>query len=446
MYVSLVLIDERVRGLEAARGARRWAVGVLFMLAAAVVLWGPFIGLGHVLEYWSTLVLVSSGLTVTGLALSFSGAWLYVRALPAAFGVWPRILLVALGSELALYGSWSALQIYQETQHAEVPLLGTLVSLSPLFVMSSFLAVVASVVVLARVATVIGEDLSSRLLWVLVASQGIRFAFLGLGRLGVYLPDAAPTVLFLVGQVSLYVLLSKHARALAEQGRSTSEARSLRDDVIAAWQEPGRALVSYRKALLAQIAVSLGVVVVAMGARDSTWLGGLLSITAVLGLGLSLFVAVTVWRYAWSLPDARAAGAAKVGAVVLGLRVIPALVSTALALRVYSTRGPTAWLPFIDSFGRVLTCFGLAALLFSFDAVGRALGERTLPARTRVLKLALAVLAGCVVASEMASALGPLAAVFALAFVVGALATLVLYLRLVGDVAEILLTRRSATQ
>jgi hypothetical protein len=132
--------------------------------------------------------------------------------------------------------------------------------------------------------------------------------------------------------------------------------------------------------------------------------------------------------------------------------VIPALVSTALTVRVYAASAPTVsdevrtWLPIVDSLGRGLTLFGLAALLFSFDAVGRALDEHALAARTRGLKIALVVLAGCVVASQMAWALGPLAAVFALGFVVGALATLVVYLRLVGDVAALLLARSGATR
>lgn len=443
-----MLIDEGVRGLEAARGARRWAAGVLFAMAAAVVLWAPFVTVDRVLEHWSTIVLVSSGLTVTGVALSFFGAWRYVRALPAAFGVWPRILLVALGTELALDGAWSALQVYEQTASLDLhDLRGTFASLSPLFVLSSFLATVASVVVVARVALVIGEDLSSRLVWSFVASQAVRFVWLGLGRLGIYLPDSVSTLLFFVGQGSLYVLLSRHARALAERGTASSEVRSLRDDVIAAWEEPSRALVSHRNALLVQLAVTLGTVLVAMGAQDSTTLGSLLSVAALLGLGVSLLVAVTAWRYAWALPDARAARAAKVGAALLALRVIPALVSTALTLRAYSASGPAeifetrAWLPVVDGFGRALTLVGLAALLFSFDAVGHALDDRAMPARTRGLKLALVVLAGCVVASQMTSFLGSLAAVFTLAFVVGVLATLVVYLRLVGDVAELLRAR-----
>ncbi|MCA9614238.1 MAG: hypothetical protein KC586_15895 [Myxococcales bacterium] len=435
----------------AARGLRRWAAGVLFGVASSIASW--LVVFDVVLDFTSAILLVSSGLGVAGVALAFSGARGYVGALPDAFGAWPRVLVGALGMELALHAVWLVVQVLQEAAHADLhALTDVLVTVSPVFVLASFAALLATVVVAGRVATVVGATLPAGLVWALLATQGTRFVFRALRELDVQMPGGpwAGAALFVAGEIVLYMLLSQHATDLAGLASRVPGPSTLRDESKAAWAEPGRALATYRNAVLAQLVVAVVAAILAMAARSYGTSSGLLSVSALVSFVVSLVVVVSVVRYAWTLPDAAAANAAKIGAVLMGVHATAGLVSTALTLRALSDGGLSAlfevqaWLPIAEGAARVFGLFGLVALLHSFDAVGQALGERALRVRTRGLKIVFPVLAGCAVAAQMASMLGPLVAVFALGFAVGALATLGFYLRLVGDVAELMLARSGA--
>ncbi|MCU0673586.1 MAG: hypothetical protein MUE69_12405 [Myxococcota bacterium] len=76
----------------------------------------------------------------------------------------------------------------------------------------------------------------------------------------------------------------------------------------------------------------------------------------------------------------------------------------------------------------------------AFSGIG--LGERALPVRTRGLKAALVMVVILGLLAKLgASFFGPLVAVLALGFALGALFTVFSYLRVVGDVSALLLER-----
>lgn len=460
-----MLIDASIHGPEAARALRRWrlgiGIGLLASLLSSLVVWSLWhsdtFEMG---DSVGSLFLLASGVSLVSAGIVFFGVRDYVGAIQGSFGALPQFLLVAAGIEVAVSGFWFASQTIQHVSSIEL--------LSSDGVAGSFLrfvsvvaplATVAAVMAFGRVTSTLGARLSPMLagaiVSIVVGRLGLRVLHeLELGNLG---GRWTHTGLHWVGELLFLALLTAHARTLAAHrplvpgGVTFGSSNRTSDEALGApeWEAPGRALARYRNAIVAQMLLSLLSALIVLATRETPEaIGKVISGAAILGLLVSLFLVVSIARYATSLPSLHASGPAKLGVALFVLNAIVGLVTTVLVVRAFSSGrlgllfDLQDMLPVLEAVGTLCGLGGLLALLYSFDALGHELGERALPVRTRGLKISLVlVVIFALLAKLGAGFFGPLVAVFALAFALGALFTVFSYLRVVGDVSALLLAR-----
>jgi hypothetical protein len=436
-------------------------VGLIGSLLSSFVVWSLWYGdAGLEIDSVRLVLLAASGVGLVSSVLVYFGVRDYVAAMHGSFGALPRVVLVVAGIELAFSGIGLTAQLAELASFDVLSWSGLLGSLLRfVFVGVSPLATVAAVLMFARVGSTIGARLSplrvGALVVVVVAQLGLRvLADLELFEAG--RPWTHDGIGLLV-ELLFLSSLSQHARALSAHrphGLGGISFGSQRDEVSSAlgaseWEAPGRALARYRSAILTQMALALLSALLVLATRGTPeHVGKIVSGSALLGVAVSVFLVVSVARYAASLPSLHATAPAKLAASLFAVNALVGLVTSVLVVHAFSSGrlgllfDLQEQLPVLEAIG---TCFGLGgllALLYSFDALGHELGERALPVRTRGLKVALVILVICALAAKLGlSVLGPLVAVFGLIFGVGALFTVFSYLRVVGDVSALLLAR-----
>jgi hypothetical protein len=455
-----MLIDASIHGPEAARGIRRWRTGVVIGVAASLVTWIVWFGSTELLDHAALVFLVASGLGLLGSALVFLGIRDYVAALRGSLGALPRLVFVAFAIDLVTSGLWLAVQGVDFATRSDLLHPEGFVSrvVTFVFVVVSPLATIASVVLFGRVASMIGARISPALAGGVVVAAVARLGLRTLRDLDVELWEGiglVQSVLSLAGELLFWTLLTQHAQALAAHRPLTpgtiafGSPRDEDGEQASEWEAPGRALARYRTAILAQMLLSLLSALLVLATRETPeQVGKIVSGTAILGLAVSVFLVVSVARYAASLPSLHATAPAKLAASLFALNALVGLVTTVLVVRAFSSDrlgllfDLQDQLPVLEAVGTLFGLGGLLALLYSFDALGHELSERALPVRTRGLKVALVILVICALAAKLGvGVLGPLVAVFALIFAIGALFTVFSYLRVVGDVSALLLAR-----
>ena len=471
-----MLIDASIHGPEAARALRRWRTGVVVglvgSLLASFAVWSLWYGdAGLEFDSVRLVFLVASGVALLSSALVYLGVRDYVAAMHGSFGVLPLVVLALAGVELAFSGIGLTAQLAELASFdvlSRSGLAGRVLRF--VFVGVSPLATVAAVMMFARVGSTVAARISpvlvGALVMVVVARLGLHvlqeLELFGAG--GMWTRDG----LHLLVTLLFLALLSQHARSLSAhrpRGLDGLSFGSQRDEASSAehsseWEAPGRALARYRSAILAQMVLSLLSALLVLATRETPeQVGKIVSGTAILGLAVSVFLVVSVARFAASLPSAadpadstaaslHATAPAKLAASLFALNALVGLVTTVLVVRAFSSGrlgllfDLQDQLPVLEAVGTLFGLGGLLALLYSFDALGHELGERALPVRTRGLKVALVILVICALAAKLGlGVLGPLVAVFGLVFAIGALFTVFSYLRVVGDVSALLLAR-----
>lgn len=459
-----MLIDASIHGPEAARALRRWRLGVgiglLGSLLSSLVVWSLWYSDSFEMgDSAGSLFLLASSVSLVSAGIMFFGVRDYVGAIQGSFGVLPRLVLAAAGFELAVSGFWFVGQAFPSMGLLAPGELVTGVGIVSVVVAP--LATVAAVMAFGRVTSTLGARLSApiagAIVLIVVARLGLRVLHeLDLGpSLG---GRWTHTGLLWIGELLFLALLTQHAGTLAAHrplvpggaafGRPSDSSDSFAVGA-AEWEAPGRALARYRNAILAQIVLSLLSALAVLAIRETPEaMGKVISSAAILGLLVSLFLVVSIARYATSLPSLHASGPAKLGVALFVLNAIVGLVTTVLVVRAFSSGrlgllfDLQDLLPVLEAVGTLCGLGGLLALLYSFDALGRELGERALPVRTQGLKISLVLLVVFALLAKLgAGLLGPLVAVFALCFALGALFTVFSYLRVVGDVSALLLAR-----
>lgn len=460
-----MLIDASIHGPEAARALRRWRTGVIVGLVGSAlssfVVWSLWYGdAGLEIDAVRLVFLAASGVGLLSSALVYLGVRDYVAAMHGSFGALPGVVLAVAGVELAFSGIGLTAQLAELASFDVLSwsgLPGRLLRF--VFVGVSPLATVAAVLMFARVGSTIAARVSPAMVGALVV---VVVAELGLRALqelelsdagGMWTGDG----LHLLVELLFLASLSQHARALSTHrprvpggisfGSERDEASS--EERASEWEAPGRALARYRTAILAQMVLSLLSALLVLATHETPeQVGKIVSGSAILGLAVSVFLVVSVARFAASLPSLHATAPAKLAASLFALNAMVGLVTTVLVVRAFSSGrlgllfDLQDQLPVLEAVGTLFGLGGLLALLYSFDALGHELGERALPVRTRGLKIALVILVVCALAAKLGlGVLGPLVAVFGLVFAIGALFTVFSYLRVVGDVSALLLAR-----
>jgi len=447
-------------------------VGLVGSLLSSFAVWSLWYGdAGLELDSVRLVFLVASGVALLSSALVYLGVRDYVAAMHGSFGALPLVVLAVAGIELAFSGIGLTAQLAELASFDVLPRSGLAGHvLRFVFLGVSPLATVAAVLMFARVGSTIAARISPAMVGALVVVVVARLGLRVLQELelsdagGMWTRDG----LHLLVTLLFLALLSQHARALSahrprgldgisfgsqhdEASRSAGSAADEASSAVAAseWEAPGRALARYRTAILAQMVLTLLSALLVLATRETPeQVGKIVSGTAILGLAVSVFLVVSVARFAASLPSLHATAPAKLAASLFALNALVGLVTTVLVVRAFSS-GRVGLLfdlqdqlPVLEAVGTLFGLGGLLALLYSFDALGHELGERALPVRTRGLKVVLVILVICALAAKLGlGVLGPIVAVFGLVFAIGALFTVFSYLRVVGDVSALLLAR-----